>query len=65
MAIEMFNSCKVTNLIKNKYGKFVLNKALFLLVEQDKFYIKEIVMQKQAKALNKEKAKFIEILELF
>jgi hypothetical protein len=63
--MEMFNNSKITNLFKNKYGNFVLHKALQLLKPEDKADLKELVMKKLNNAFNKEKSKYNDLLELF
>ena len=61
----MFNNSKITNLFKNKYGNFVLHKALQLLKPEDKAELKDIVNKKLINSFNKEKSKFQDLLELF
>lgn len=61
----MFNSPKLPNLFKNKYGNFVLHKALMLLKPEDKAEVKEIVKKKVSTCYSKEKFKFNDLLELF
>ncbi len=61
----MFNSAKITNMFKNKYGNFVLHKALLLIKPEDKAELREIVIKKLNNAFNKEKSKFNDLLELF
>jgi len=50
---------------KNKYGNFVLHKALLLLKPEDKNELKEIVKKKLSSCFSKEKAKYNDLLELF
>lgn len=61
----MFNHVKITNLFKNKYGNFVLHKALLLLKLEDKAELKDLVVKKYNNAFNKEKSKYCDLLELF
>lgn len=61
----MFNNSKITNLFKNKYGNFVLHKALQLLKPEDKAELKDIVNKKLSNSFNKEKSKFQDLLVLF
>jgi hypothetical protein len=61
----MFNSPKISNIFKNKYGNFVLHKALLLLKPEDKAELRLNVLKKLNNAFSKEKSKFNDLLELF
>jgi len=63
--LEVFNNPKIANMSKNKYGNFVLHKALLLLKPEDKNELKEIVKKKLSSCFSKEKAKYNDLLELF
>ena len=63
MIKEIFNPFKISSLIKNKYGNFVLQKAIYVLTNEEKKEIKEELMKKVSFNSNKEKMRLISILE--
>lgn len=57
MIKELFNTSKLSSLLKNKYGNYVLQKAIQIMSYQEKTEIKEYLMKKVSFSSNKEKAR--------
>jgi hypothetical protein len=60
---DFFNNAKIFSVLRNKYGNFVLQKAVALLNPDDKAEIKEALNKKYTNG--KEKTKFEEIMQIF
>jgi hypothetical protein len=60
----MFNAHKISSLIKNKYGNFVLQKSISVLTPEQKKEIKEELIKKVSyTASNKEKNRLVDLIE--
>jgi hypothetical protein len=64
MIKELFNSNKLTSLLKNKYGNFVIQKAINVMSSGEKFQIKEELLKKLISTSNKEKVRLNSLIEL-
>jgi len=54
---DLFNFSKISSLLKNKYGNFVLQKAIMVMSENEKKEIKDYLLKKISLISNKEKAR--------
>jgi hypothetical protein len=61
---ELFNAGKITSLLKNKYGNFVLQKAISVMTDGDRKDIKEELNKKVASTSNKEKSRLTALIEM-
>lgn len=61
---ELFNNTKIASLIKNKYGNFVLQKAIVLLNEDAKLELKQDILKKIKVTSNKEKTRLNKLIEM-
>ncbi len=64
MCKELFNPCKISSLLKNKYGNFVLQKAIQSMTNEEKIEIGEVLAKKVKYTSNKEKARFNSLIEI-
>jgi hypothetical protein len=64
MIKELFNTSKISSLLKNKYGNYVLQKAIQIMSFEEKIEIKEYLMKKVAFTSNKEKARLSNLIEI-
>jgi hypothetical protein len=61
---ELFNTSKLTSLLKNKYGNFVLQKAIQIMSKEEKNDIKDCIAKRISITSNKEKARLNSLLEI-
>ncbi len=61
---ELFNPSKLLSLLKNKYGGFVLHKAVKYLSDDEKLQKKNILLSRFSINSSKEKSRVIEFLKL-
>jgi len=61
---DLFNFSKISSLLKNKYGNYVLQKAIMIMDVQEKKEMKEYLMKKINLISNKEKARLKGLIEL-
>jgi hypothetical protein len=61
---DIFNFSKISSLLKNKYGNFVLQKAIMIMTPQEKREIKEYLVKKIGLISNKEKARLKGLIEI-
>ena len=64
MVKELFNTSKISSLLKNKYGNFVLQKAIQVMTKEEKKEIKEYLIKKISLTSNKEKARLNSLIEI-
>ena len=64
MVKELFNTSKISSLLKNKYGNFVLQKAIQVMTKCEKKEIKEYLIKKISLTSNKEKARLNSLIEI-
>jgi hypothetical protein len=64
MIRELFNTTKISSLLKNKYGNFVLQKAIQVMNNDEKKEIKDILAKKISLTSNKEKVRLNSLLEI-
>jgi hypothetical protein len=64
MVKELFNAGKISSLLKNKYGNFVLQKAIQVMTKEEKKEIKEYLSKRVSLTSNKEKARLGSLIEL-
>lgn len=64
MIKELFNTSKISSLLKNKYGNYVLQKAIQIMTNEEKMEIKEYLMKKVSFTSNKEKARLSSLIEI-
>jgi hypothetical protein len=61
---ELFSTAKIASLAKNKYGNFVLQKAISLLNEEKKKALKEEIVSKLKVSSSKERARLSKLMEI-
>lgn len=64
MLKELFNSTKIASLIKNKFGMYVLQKAIDTMQKEEKAEIKEHLCQKISITSKQEKTRLISLIDL-
>lgn len=64
MIKELFNTSKLSSLLKNKYGNYVLQKAIQIMSFEEKNEIREHLMKKVSFSSNKEKARLNSLIEM-
>jgi hypothetical protein len=64
MIKELFNSTKISSLLKNKYGNFVLQKAIQIMTKDEKREIKDYLIKRISLTSNKEKARLNSLIEI-
>jgi len=64
MVKELFNAGKISSLLKNKYGNFVLQKAIQVMSKEEKKEIKEHLAKKVSFTSNKEKARLNTLIDI-
>jgi hypothetical protein len=64
MIRELFNTTKISSLLKNKYGNFVLQKAIQVMDIDEKKDIKDNLAKKISLTSNKEKVRLNSLLEI-
>jgi hypothetical protein len=64
MVKELFNATKVSSLLKNKYGNFVLQKAIQVMTNEEKKEIKDYLAKRVTSTSNKEKARLNALIEI-
>ncbi len=64
MVKELFNASKISSLLKNKYGNFVLQKAIIVMTREEKKEIKEYLAKRVSFTSNKEKARLLGLIEI-
>ncbi len=62
---DIFNPFKLLGLLKNKYGSFVLQKAINFMNKNEKEEMKNYLVSKTNITSQKEKTRFNSFLELF
>ena len=60
---ELFNASKISSLIKNKYGNYVLQKVISILNPEKKREIKEDLLKKLNVTSNKEKVRLKTLID--
>jgi hypothetical protein len=61
---ELFNNEKISSLFKNKFGNFVVQKAIKCMNENEKQVIKEDLVKHIEIASVKEKARLCKLMEI-
>jgi hypothetical protein len=64
MVKELFNAGKISSLLKNKYGNFVLQKAISVMTKDEKKDIKDYLAKRVSFTSNKEKARLTSLIEI-
>ena len=64
MVKELFNASKISSLLKNKYGNFVLQKAIQVMTKEEKKKLKIIFAKRVSFTSNKEKARLNSLIEI-
>jgi len=64
MIKEIFNTSKLSSLLKNKYGNYVLQKSIQIMSNEEKCEIKEHLMKKVTFSSNKEKARLNDLIDI-
>ncbi len=64
MIRELFNTSKLSSLLKNKYGNYVLQKAIQIMSFEEKNEIREYLMKKVSFSSNKEKARLCDLINM-
>jgi hypothetical protein len=64
MIKELFNTVKISSLLKNKYGNFVLQKAIQVMTKDEKKEIRDYLAKRISLTSNKEKARLNSLLEI-
>jgi hypothetical protein len=61
---ELFNPGKISSLLKNKYGNFVLQKAIQVMSNEEKKEIRDYLAKRVSYTSNKEKARLSSLIEI-
>ncbi len=61
---DIFNFSKLSSLLKNKYGNFVLQKVIQVMTPKEKSDIKEYLNKKMENLSNKEKPRIKGLMDL-
>ena len=61
---ELFNFGKISSLLKNKYGNFVIQKAIKTMTSEERAMIKEDLVKKVNVTSVKEKSRMNGLLDL-
>ena len=61
---EIFNFTKLSGLMKNKYGSFVLQKVISVMAQKDKIEMKEYLLKKMEILSHKEKSRIKSLVEM-
>jgi len=61
---DLFNFSKISSLLKNKYGNFVLQKAIMIMNPNERKEIKDYLVKKISLISNKEKARLKGLIEI-
>ncbi len=64
MIKELFNAGKISSLLKNKYGNFVLQKAISVMTKDEKKEVKDYLAKRVSFTSNKEKARLTSLIEI-
>lgn len=64
MVKELFNVSKIASLLKNKFGTYVLQKAIDIMNPQEKTEIKEYLIKKINTTSKQEKTRLNALLDL-
>jgi hypothetical protein len=64
MFMELFKPSKISSLLKNKYGNFVLQKAIQLMTVEERIEIRDILAKRVKYTSNKEKTRFKSLIEI-
>ncbi len=64
MIKELFNTSKLSSLLKNKYGNYVLQKAIQIMSYEEKIETREYLMKKVSFSSNKEKARLNALIDM-
>ncbi len=64
MINELFNTAKISSLLKNKYGNFVLQKAIQIMSVDEKRDIRDLLSKKISLTSNKEKVRLNSLLKI-
>ena len=64
MIKEIFNTSKLSSLLKNKYGNYVLQKAIQMMSQGEKIEIKDHLIKKVIFSSNKEKARLNDLIDM-
>jgi len=64
MLKDLFNSTKIASLIKNKFGMYVLQKAIDTMSVEEKSEIKEHLTQKINLTSKQEKSRLVSLIDL-
>jgi hypothetical protein len=64
MIKELFNPGKISSLLKNKYGNFVLQKAIQVMGNQEKKEIRDYLNKKVSYSSNKEKIRLSCLIDI-
>ena len=65
MIMELFKGTKIASLMKNKFGSFVVNKAIEIMSFEEKTEVKQSLMKKLAGASKQEKSRLLNLIEMF
>jgi len=64
MVKELFNASKISSLLKNKYGNFVLQKTIQVMSKDEKKEIKDYLGKRVTFTSNKEKARLNSLIDI-
>jgi hypothetical protein len=64
MVKELFNASKISSLLKNKYGNFVIQKAISVMSFEEKKEIKDYLAKRVGFTSNKEKARLNSLIDI-
>ncbi len=64
MVKELFNASKISSLLKNKYGNFVLQKSIGVMTEEEKKDVRDYLARRVVYTSNKEKARLTSLIEI-
>jgi hypothetical protein len=61
---ELFNPGKISSLLKNKYGNFVLQKAIQMMSNEEKKETRDYLAKRVTYTSNKEKARLNSLIDI-
>jgi hypothetical protein len=64
MINELFNTTKISSLLKNKYGNFILQKAIMVLDQGQREKLRDYLVKQINSCSQKEKSRIMSLIEL-
>jgi len=64
MIKELFNATKIASLLKNKFGSFVIQKAIEIMSKEEKYEIRDYLNKKLSITSKQERSRLIGLIDL-